>query len=136
MITFTDHQMYRLFGATWLHNVKAAGITYWVLAVTDNQTAELVGGRGGVGAFSEQGVPRFSTANRPPIHRLSPPIPPFQVHRSGAHQCFMADEMEVDNLDAGEGAAEGGWQKWLRAEDFYTWGFWCLWVSEPARVGA
>ena len=44
MIAFTDSNMFKMFGATWLHNVKAAGITYWVLAVTDNKTAELVGG--------------------------------------------------------------------------------------------
>lgn len=45
MIAFTDQNMFRLFGSTWLHNLKAAGVDYWVLAVTDNRTAEMVGGR-------------------------------------------------------------------------------------------
>lgn len=66
MITFTDHLMFRLFGSTWLHNVRNAGITYWVLAVADNRTADL-------------------------------------VLASGAGQCFMAEEMEVDDLNAGVG---------------------------------
>jgi len=63
MITFTDHLMFKLFGSTWLYNVQKAGISYWVLAVADNRTAELV------------------TSMK-------------------AAQCFMAEEMEVDNLHA------------------------------------
>ncbi|GAX81831.1 hypothetical protein CEUSTIGMA_g9259.t1 [Chlamydomonas eustigma] len=63
MITFTDHQMFKLFGSTWLHNLEKAGITYWVVAVADNKTADL-------------------------------------VLKSGAHHCFMAEDMEVDDLSA------------------------------------
>lgn len=63
MITFTDSVMFSLFGRSWLNNVRAAGITYWVLAVADERTAQL-------------------------------------VLREGAWQCFLAHELEVDNLEA------------------------------------
>jgi hypothetical protein len=63
MITFTDSVMFGLFGRSWLNNIKAAGITYWVLAVADERTAQM-------------------------------------VLREGAWQCFLAHELEVDNLEA------------------------------------
>lgn len=51
MIAFTDQNMFRLFGSTWLNNLRAAGVTYWALAVTDNKTAETVGAGGGGGLW-------------------------------------------------------------------------------------
>ena len=70
MITFTDHGMFNMYGETWLHNVRQAGISYWVLAAQDRRTADLLVSK-------------------------------------GATQCFMGEEIEVDNLHAGEvGALE------------------------------
>ncbi|KAG1665398.1 hypothetical protein FOA52_015808 [Chlamydomonas sp. UWO 241] len=42
MITFSDAGMWNLFGATWLANLKTAGINYFVLAVADDKAAALV----------------------------------------------------------------------------------------------
>ena len=89
--------MFRLFGSTWINNLKAAGVTYWVLAVTDNKTAELVrmyvcegeagfcSGfvfRGGEshGSFSrERGSPR----KFPGQGKQKPPRPDQMIHAHG-----------------------------------------------------
>ncbi|KXZ54677.1 hypothetical protein GPECTOR_4g743 [Gonium pectorale] len=54
LLTLTNSVMFHNFGDTWLHHVRKAGITYWVLAVADNHTAHLVHSRGAHQCFLVQ----------------------------------------------------------------------------------